>query len=270
MKGDLKFFRSRWWGVYVLIPALLLSIMPILLISFDNFSKGNIVGAIVGFVVSSVCFLLCLALYAPHTFFIAFKIIGLAIFIGYLGYAIDELQNGHLYSSSKSEASFVNALIGLFVFGLPGLSLFIKAKKPEESPYDESGNLLDASKDWHNLLSVVLNGDFAEAKKIIEHSPHLLIETNVVGQTLLHYLSLQNKEKEVSWLFDHGASLNTQDIYGVPPLFEISALEYQDLVLWFLKNGADLTIEDDDEQNIYEYLTNNGFESGAEFIRKNK
>ena len=51
MKGDLKFFRVRWWGFYVLFPLCLLFALPIALISIDNFNTGNLVGALVGWVV---------------------------------------------------------------------------------------------------------------------------------------------------------------------------------------------------------------------------
>ena len=57
MKGDLKFFRVRWWGFYVLFPLCLLFALPIALISIDNFNTGNLVGALVGWVVAAVCLL---------------------------------------------------------------------------------------------------------------------------------------------------------------------------------------------------------------------
>ena len=142
MKGDLKFFRVRWWGFYVLFPLCLLFALPIALISIDNFNTGNLVGALVGWVVAAVCLLLCIGLYAPYSCFFAFRLIGVVLFLGYVAYAIDCLQAGRIYAATRAESAFVNAILGLFYWGLPGLMLFLKAQKPEQSPYSADGKLL--------------------------------------------------------------------------------------------------------------------------------
>ena len=141
MKGDLKFFRVRWWGFYVLFPLCLLFALPIALISIDNFNTGNLVGALVGWVVAAVCLLLCIGLYAPYSCFFAFRLIGVVLFLGYVAYAIVCLQAGRIYSASRAEPAFVHAILGLFFWGIPGLLLFIKAKRPEASPYTAAGKL---------------------------------------------------------------------------------------------------------------------------------
>ena len=141
MKGDLKFFRVRWWGFYVLFPLCLLFALPIALISIDNFYSGNLIGALVGWVIAAVCLLLCIGLYAPYSCFFAFRLIGVVLFLGYVAYAIDCLQAGRIYAASRAEPAFVNAILGLCYWGLPGLLLFIKAKRPEASPYTAAGKL---------------------------------------------------------------------------------------------------------------------------------
>ncbi len=141
MKGDLKFFRVRWWGFYVLFPLCLLFALPIALISIDNFYSGNLIGALVGWVIAAVCLLLCIGLYAPYSCFFAFRLIGVVLFLGYVAYAIDCLQAGRIYAASRAEPAFVNAILGLCYWGLPGLLLFIKAKRPEPSPYTAAGKL---------------------------------------------------------------------------------------------------------------------------------
>ena len=141
MKGDLKFFRVRWWGFYVLFPLCLLFALPIALISIDNFYSGNLIGALVGWVIAAVCLLLCIGLYAPYSCFFAFRLIGVVLFLGYVAYAIDCLLAGRIYAASRAEPAFVNAILGLCYWGLPGLLLFIKAKRPEPSPYTAAGKL---------------------------------------------------------------------------------------------------------------------------------
>jgi len=138
MNEDLKFFRRRWWGFYVLVPVILLCQIPLVHGSIQNISEGNYVGALVGFMFLGVCLLLCFGLYAPLTCFFAFRIIGLVVFIGYVAYAVDCLQAGALFSSKRSEISFINAILGLFLWGLPGLFLFFKLGDPSEpADYEE-------------------------------------------------------------------------------------------------------------------------------------
>lgn len=141
MNGDLRLLRKRWWGFYFLAPIALVFQVPITLISIDNLHGGNITGAIVGFIVSAVCILLCIGSYAPYTFFFAFQCIGLVVFVGYLAYAVDCLQAGHIYATRRSETSFFNATLGLFVWGLPGLAIF-RSKHPGTCPYDDEGRLI--------------------------------------------------------------------------------------------------------------------------------
>ncbi len=142
MKGDLKFFRVRWRGFYLLFPLCLLFALPIALISIDNFHAGNLVGALVGGVIAAVCLLCCIVLYAPYSCFYAIKLIGGVVFLGYVAYALDCLQAGKIYASSRAEPAFINAILGLFYWGVPGLLLFLKAQKPAQSPYSADGKLL--------------------------------------------------------------------------------------------------------------------------------
>jgi len=123
---DLKLKSDRWWGAYVLIPTILLMQIPVVLRSIENISTGNTVGAIVGTVFFCTCLLLCLGLYAPSTFFFAFRIIGLVVFLAYIAYAIDCYHSGAFTSKKRSEVSLVNAIFGLFIWGIPGLLVFLK------------------------------------------------------------------------------------------------------------------------------------------------
>ena len=128
----------------MLIPICIIFSLPIALISIDNFLSGSISGAIIGFIIAGVCLLCSLGLYAPYSFFFAFKLIGLTIFIGYVAYSIDCLQAGHIYETKRSAPAFINAILGLFFWGLPGLMLFMKGSKPKESPYTENGKLKES------------------------------------------------------------------------------------------------------------------------------
>lgn len=142
MKGDLKLLRKRWWGFFVISPLFLLFALPIALISIDNLKTDNWVGAIMGFTIAGVCLLVSVGLYAPYTFFYAFKLVGLVVFLGYVAYAIDCLQAGIIFASTRAEPAFINAITGLFYWGIPGWLLFAKLNRPEHSPYAEDGRLI--------------------------------------------------------------------------------------------------------------------------------
>ncbi len=147
MQGDLKLFRKRWWGFFVLSPLCLLFALPIALIAIDNLKTGNWVGAIIGFIIAGVCLLVCVGLYAPYTFFYAFKLVGLIVFLGYVAYAIDCLQAGIIYAATRAEPAFINAMTGLFYWGIPGWVLFAKLNRPECSPYSDDGRLINLPSD---------------------------------------------------------------------------------------------------------------------------
>ena len=64
---------------------------------------------------------------------------------------------------------------------------------------------------------------------------------NGIGETVLHFLAVENDREGVSWLHSRGFSLNETNAFGIPMIFEVAQLEYRDLFLWFTHHGADLS-----------------------------
>ena len=122
---------------------------------------------------------------------------------------------------------------------------------------------------WYQFRNQLSSGHFDEAQTLLDKNPQLLFETNGIGETVLHFLAVENNLKAVSWLHERGANINTQNEFGAPPLFEIALLKYRELVLWFLKNGADLKLRDNENQTVFEYLSDYGYDSEADFINEN-
>jgi ankyrin repeat protein len=111
-----------------------------------------------------------------------------------------------------------------------------------------------ASDNWYVFIELILNRKYDEAATIINVNRNILDERNSIGETVLHYLAVENDLDGVSWLKLHGASLNTQNDFGSPPVFEVALLGYKRLLKWFIENGADLSLKDKENRNIWKYL----------------
>lgn len=105
---------------------------------------------------------------------------------------------------------------------------------------------------WCELRDLVYAKEFVRAEKLIEHDPELLCKTNSLGETVLHYLAVENDVEGVSWLHSRGASLNTGT--GKPMFFEVAELGYKELLLWLARNGADFSALDSEGQGLFECL----------------
>lgn len=93
---------------------------------------------------------------------------------------------------------------------------------------------------WYELRNSVFHAEFDHAEALLKKHPELRKLTNNTGETVLHFLSVENDLRGVKWLFEHGFDLNTKDNYGVPVIFEVAGLGYKDLFLWFKSNGVNL------------------------------
>src|SRR5690242_1124898 len=104
--------------------------------------------------------------------------------------------------------------------------------------------------EWYQLRNALEQADFAAATAILEKDPRLIDERNGIGETVLHFLAVENNQAAVEWLYARGADLNATNKFGTPLLFEVAALEYHDLVLWLVQHGADTDKKKSDGQPI--------------------
>jgi len=143
MASDLLPFRRRWWGFYVLFPALQFTAIIILILANQRAAEtGETSKAIAADIVCALVFVFCVSLYAPYTFFPVIRYTFLAVFLLYIWYAVSMLFGGKLIGSSRSDASFTSALGGLIFWGAPSLLMFLNCRRPKFSPYDERGRAL--------------------------------------------------------------------------------------------------------------------------------
>ena len=87
------------------------------------------------------------------------------------------------------------------------------------------------------ILSIV--SDLSSASKLLTEEPDLLHVKNGIGETVLHYLAVEDQLEMVRWLYKEGSDLNTTNDFGNTPLSEAASLGYLELCEFLLDNGAD-------------------------------
>jgi ankyrin repeat protein len=111
-----------------------------------------------------------------------------------------------------------------------------------------------AKESWYALRNAVYAKDFDAAAKLLTEEPDLLRATNGIGETVLHFLAVEDDLEGVAWLHSHGADITTKNEFGTPALFEVASLGYQDLFYWFVAHGADVNARDQYDANLMTYL----------------
>jgi ankyrin repeat protein len=117
---------------------------------------------------------------------------------------------------------------------------------------------MSASSEWCELRNLVAQKKFTEASALLAQNPPLRFAVNGLGETVLHYLAVENDKEGVAWLWTQGFDLNTRNIFGTPVVFEVAQLDHRDLLQWFIENGADWKCRDNDGNNIKEHVLEYG------------
>ena len=125
---------------------------------------------------------------------------------------------------------------------------------------------MSASPEWYELRALVARKKFDDAAALIEHKPSLCSAVNGLGETVLHYLAVENDREGVSWLWSKGFDINTRNVFGTPVVFEVAQLDYRDLLQWFISSGADVRCLDDEGKNIREHVLAFGHEDIAQHL----
>jgi len=126
-----------------------------------------------------------------------------------------------------------------------------------------------ANNSWYKFRNAVYAHQFDEAEDMLQQEPKLLHLTNSTGETVLHFLAVENDQQGVAWLHKSGADLNTRNSFGTPVIFEVAQLGYKELLLWFSANGANFHVKDDDDQDIYEYLEEFNHKEMVKWVHNN-
>lgn len=125
---------------------------------------------------------------------------------------------------------------------------------------------MSASPEWYELRTLVMRKMFNEAASLLECKPELRSSVNGLGETVFHYVAVENDQQGVAWLLSQGFDINTRNVFGVPAVFEVAQLDYMELLHWFISNGADLKCRDKEGQNIKEYVLGFGHEDIAKHL----
>jgi ankyrin repeat protein len=108
--------------------------------------------------------------------------------------------------------------------------------------------------EWYRFRDALEQADFSTAATLLQNDPRLIDERNGIGETVLHFMAVENNQPAVEWLHAHGADLNATNQFGRPLLFEVAQLGYRDLVLCLIQHGADPHKKGQDGQTIEDYL----------------
>jgi ankyrin repeat protein len=117
-----------------------------------------------------------------------------------------------------------------------------------------------AAQEWYELRNLCRGKKFEEAAVLLQKNPSLRNAVNGIGETVLHYLAVENDQEGISWLVKNGFDINTQNEFGTPAIFEVAQLDYKELLAWFIANGANLKCRDKAGNNIKEFIVDFGNE----------
>ncbi len=120
---------------------------------------------------------------------------------------------------------------------------------------------------WYELRELLLKNNYEGALNLLKTLPDLVNARNSIGETVLHYLAVENEIDNVAWLYNQGAKLDVKNKFGIPVIFEVAQLGYKGLLKWFYENGADFKTTDNDGLNIYQHLEQYGKDDMVEFVR---
>jgi ankyrin repeat protein len=107
---------------------------------------------------------------------------------------------------------------------------------------------------WYQLRDALEVGDFSTASSMVTEDSSLIDQRNGIGETVLHFLAVENNLRAVEWLHARGSDLNAANAFGTPLLFEVAQLGYRELFRWLLTHGADPKRTNAHGQSITDYL----------------
>jgi ankyrin repeat protein len=105
----------------------------------------------------------------------------------------------------------------------------------------------DDEKRWFNLLDTAIS-DHTKAAALIAADAALLEQRDIAGETVLHYLVIENELEAARFLLAQGADVNTRDDFGDTPLISAAILDYPEMCQLLLDWGADPALQDEHQE----------------------
>ncbi len=84
--------------------------------------------------------------------------------------------------------------------------------------------------------------DLEAAEEILREDPASIDAKNSIGETVFHFLAVENAIESVRHLLEQGSNINTTNDFGDTPLSEAAGLGYLEMCRFLLECGADLRI----------------------------
>jgi len=72
----------------------------------------------------------------------------------------------------------------------------------------------EAHPEWYRLRDPLEQGDFSAAAMLLQTEPELISQRDGIGETVLHFLAVENNRAAVEWLHTRGADLNATNEFG--------------------------------------------------------
>jgi len=120
---------------------------------------------------------------------------------------------------------------------------------------------------WYELRNALYAQEYERSVALVENRPELVHLVNGIGETVLHFLAVENDQAGVFWLHSRGADINTKNSFGEPVLFEVAALGYKELFTRLVAAGADPFTAGADGQGLVDYLSEFENEDMATWVR---
>lgn len=125
-----------------------------------------------------------------------------------------------------------------------------------------------ADPQWYELRDAVHVREYDRAEVLLGQRPSLLHLVNPLGETVLHFLAVEDDLAGVSWLFAKGADVNNRNIFGVPLIFEVAQVASENLFIWLVEHGADANAVDAEGEDILNYLEQFDEDERIQWVRK--
>lgn len=122
---------------------------------------------------------------------------------------------------------------------------------------------------WYEFRDAISKRDYALASQYLERSPGLIERRNSIGETVMHWLAVENDIEGVAWLHNKGSKVNTKNEFGEPLIFEVAQLGYKELLQWLVEHGADLKATNNEGKNIVQYLEENKKIEMMDYVKQN-
>ena len=94
------------------------------------------------------------------------------------------------------------------------------------------------------------------------------VNRNGLGETMLHWYAIEGDPAVLKKLIGLGFDVNTINSFGRTPLFECVTIDRWEVVELLLAHGARTDTRDQNGEDIFEYLEDNGDRTQAQKLRK--